>query len=165
MHGVTAMFERPSSGVTRVELVFLKDRIERWIRFGRPIAEQVHDRRRRAVMFAPGAVFAFVRWRAGDYGTVDSRIAVLRAVAPGAPFTTYPEVSPGAEILLDLAGWTRVQAVLEAIDGVERVGVRPELAAPNYWRHVGARIGAGLPPREYSRRRHRAWLLRRMFQS
>lgn len=155
------MSERPLGSVTRVELLFLKERIERWIRFGRPIAEQVHDRRRRAVMFAPGAVFAFVRWRAGEFGTVDSRMAILRAVAPGSPFTTYPEVSPGVEILLDVAGWAKVQVVLEAIDGVERIGVRPDLAARDYWRHVGARVSAGLPPRPYSRRRHRAWLLRK----
>jgi len=162
MYGGSAMFERPPPSLTRVELLFLKERIERWIRFGRSIGEQVHDRRRRTVLFAPGAIFAFVRWRAGDYGTVDSRIAILRAVAQGQPFTTYPEVSPGAEILLDLASWSKVQAVLEAIDGVERAGVRPEQAAPDYWRHVGARIGAGLPPRVYSRRRHRAWLLRQL---
>lgn len=155
------MSEPPLSACTRVELVFLKDQIERWIRFGRPIGEQVHDRRRRAVLFAPGAVFAFVRWRAGEFGTADSRIAVLRAVAPGCAFTTYPEVSPGAEILLDVAGWRRVLAVLEAIDGVEGGGVRPHLAAPDYWRHVGARVSVGLAPRAYGRRRHRAWLLRR----
>lgn len=155
------MSETSATSLTRVDLLFLKERIERWIRFGRPVAEQVHDRRRRTVMFAPGAVFAFIRWRAEDYGTVDSRIAVLRAVAPGAPFTTYPEVAPGAEILLDVSGWARVQAVLEAIDGVERVGVRPELAAPDYWRHVGARVGVGLLARPYSTRRHRAWLLRK----
>lgn len=154
------MSERPGASATRVELLFLKGRIERWIRFGRPIAEEVHDRRRRTVLFAPGAVFAFVRWRAGEYGTVQSRIAILRAVPPGKPFTTYPEVSPGAEVLLDLTSWSKVQAVLEAIDGVERSGVRPERAAPDYWRHVGARIGAGLPARIYCRRRHRAWLLR-----
>jgi hypothetical protein len=159
------MTEGPTSNSTRVELVFLKDRIERWVRFGRPIAEQVHDRRRRALMFAPGAVFAFVRWRAGEFGTVESRLAVLRAVAPGTAFTTYPEVAPGAEILLDVTGWTRVQAVLEAIDAVEGSGVPPHLVAPDYWRHVGARVGAGLLPREYSRRRHRAWLLRRMILS
>ncbi|KRA67304.1 glycosidase [Caulobacter sp. Root656] len=159
------MSERENGSLTRVDLLFLKERIERWIRFGRPIAEQVQDRRRRTVMFAPGAVFAFVRWRAGEFGTVDSRIAVLRAVGPASPFTTYPEVSPGAEILLDVAGWTKVQAVFEAIDGVERTGVRPEFAAPDYWRHVGARVGVDLPPRPYSRRRHRAWLLRRSFLS
>lgn len=159
------MREPATDVLTRVELLFLKDRIERWLRFGRLVGEQVHDRRRRTVLFAPGAVFAFVRWRAGEFGTVDSRIAVLRAVPPGEAFTTYPEVAPGAEILLDVHGWSKVQAVLEAIDGVERVGVAPEFAALDYWRHVGARIGVGLPPRRYSRTRHRAWLLRRSFLS
>lgn len=151
----------PASDLTRVELVHLSDRIERWIRFGRVAAEQVHDRRRRTLMFAPGSVFAFIRWRAEAFGTVDSRIAILRAVRPGQAFTTYPEVAPGAEILLDLRGWTKVRAVLEAIDGVERVGVRGEDAAPDYWRHVGARIGVGLEARRYDRVRHRAHLLRK----
>lgn len=152
-------------GLTRVELLHLKGKIERWLRFGRPAGEQVHDRRRRTVIFEPGAIFAFIRWRAEAYGTVESRIAVLRAVTPGAAFTTYPEVSPGAEVLLNVAGWTKVQAVLEAIDDVERIGVAPELAAPDHWRHVGARIAVGLPPRRYDRARHRAWLIRRMLFS
>lgn len=150
-----------SMDFTRVELVHLGDRIERWIRFGRVAAEQIHDRRRRTVMFAPGSIFAFIRWRAEAFGTVDSRIAILRAVRPGQAFTTYPEVAPGAEILLDLRGWANVRAVLEAIDGVERIGVRSEDAAPDYWRHVGARTSVGLAPRRYDRARHRAYLLRK----
>jgi hypothetical protein len=155
------MTERANAGLTRVDLVFLPGRIERWIRFGQIAAEEVHDRRRRTVMFAPGEIFAFVRWRAESYGTVDSRIAILRAVRPGEPFTTYPEVAPGAEILLDAHGWSKVQAVLEAIDSVERVSVQPHRAAPDYWRHVGARVGVGLPPRAYDRARHRAFTMRR----
>lgn len=149
--------------MTRVELLYFKGRIERWLRFGQPADELIHDRRRRTVFFAPGSIFAFVRWRAEAYGTSDSRIAILRAVAPGRAFTTYPEVAPGAEILLDIRGWTKVQTVLDAIDGVERVGVAPHDAAPDYWRHVGARISVGLAPRRYERARHRAWLLRRRF--
>ncbi len=159
------MIEVHRASLTRVELVHLKDRIERWLRFGRPVAEEIHDRRRRAALFAPGAVFAFVRWRAEEYGTVDSRIAVLRAVAPGTAFTTYPEVAPGAEILLDIAGWTKVRMVLEAVDGVEQIGLAPEQASPDYWRHVAARVGVGLPPRRYERARHRAWLLRKALLS
>ena len=153
--------ESAATTLTRVDLLFLKDRVERWIRFGKPVSEIEHDRRRRTVGFAPGAVFCFVRWRAGEYGTVQSRIAVLRAFTPGTPFTIYPEVSPGAEILLNIAGWSKVQQVLEAIDGVERGGFAPEHVAPDYWRHVGARIAVGLPPRTYDRARHRAWLVRR----
>ncbi|MBI1686784.1 DUF2840 domain-containing protein [Caulobacter hibisci] len=146
---------------THVELLWLEGQIERWIRFGRPVAERIIDRRSRVLEFRPGAIFALVRWRSGDYGTVDSRVAVLRAVAPGEPFTTHPFVAPGAEILLNLSGWARVQAVLAAIDRVEGLGLRAEDAAPDHWRHVGARIGVGLPPRAYDRARHRAWLMRR----
>nr|WP_232793420.1 DUF2840 domain-containing protein [Caulobacter hibisci] len=142
-------------------MLWLEGQIERWIRFGRPVAERIIDRRSRVLEFRPGAIFALVRWRSGDYGTVDSRVAVLRAVAPGEPFTTHPFVAPGAEILLNLSGWARVQAVLAAIDRVEGLGLRAEDAAPDHWRHVGARIGVGLPPRAYDRARHRAWLMRR----
>jgi hypothetical protein len=146
---------------TQVDLLWLDGQIERWIRFGRSAGERIIDRRRRIVEFAPNAVFGFVRWRAGDYGTVESRVAILRAVGQGEPFTTYPFVAPGAEILLNLSGWARVQAVLEVVDAVERLGIIPMTVAPDYWRHVGARLGVGLPPRTYDRARHRAWLLRR----
>jgi hypothetical protein len=147
--------------MTQVELLWLEGQIERWIRFGRPTAERVIDRRRRLVEFKPGAIFSLVRWRSGDYGTVESRIAVLRAVVPGEAFTTHPFVAPGAEILLNLSGWAKVQAALGAIDVVEALGLRAEDVAPDHWRHVGSRIGVGLPPRRYDRARHRAWLLRR----
>lgn len=146
---------------TQVDLLWLEGQIERWIRFGLIAGERIIDRRRRIVEFAPGSIFAFVRWRSGDYGTVESKIAVLRAVRPGEAFTTYPHVAPGAEILLDLSGWTRVQTVLEAVDAIERLGLSANVVAPDHWRHIGARVGVGLAPRAYDRARHRAWLLRR----
>lgn len=43
---------------TRVELLHLERKIERWIRFGRVAHEEVLDRRRRALWFAVGSVFA-----------------------------------------------------------------------------------------------------------
>jgi hypothetical protein len=67
-------------GFTHVELTWIEKRIEHWIRFGRVAREQIVDRRRRIVSFRPGAVFAFVRWAANDYGTVISRIDIVRAV-------------------------------------------------------------------------------------
>ena len=146
---------------TDVELLWLEGQIERWIRFGKPAAERLIDRRRRVVSFPPGAVFALVHWQAGEFGTTISQIAILRAVALGEAFTTVPFVAPGAEILLNISSWPRVQSVLAAIDAVEAIGVRAEAAAPDHWRHVGARVAVGAPPRLYDRRRHRAWLLRR----
>lgn len=145
---------------TQVELLWLEGQVERWVRFGRLSSERLIDRRRRIVIFAPGSVFGFVRWRSGEFGTVESRISILRAVGPQEPFTTVPFVAPGAEVLLDIAGWPKVQSVLAAIDAVELVGVRPEDAAPDHWRHVHSRILVGLEPRTYGRLRHRAWRLR-----
>lgn len=146
---------------TQVELLWLEGRIERWIRFGRTTGERLIDRRRRVVAFAPGAVFALIQWRAGEYGTVESRIRILRAVAPSSAFVTMAFVAPGAELLLDIAGWAKVQIVLGAIDAAEGLGVRAEDVAPDHWRHVHARVLVGLAPRAYDLPRHRAWLLRR----
>ena len=146
---------------TQVELVWLEGQIERWTPFGHPVAERTIDRHRRIVGFAPRSVFALMRSRFSEDGASRSRIAILRAVAAGEGFTTLPYVSPGAEILLNISGWPKVQAVLEAIKAVEQIGVRPEAAAPDHWRHVGARLAVDLQPRRYDIRRHRAWLLRR----
>ena len=144
-----------------VDLSWWKGRLEEWIRFGAPIGETLHDRRRRTLAFAPGAVLARVRWTGGDYGTTASRLEILRAPAPGEGFVTYPGVRPGAEPLAALAGWTRVQRGLAAIDAVEAAGFAPHAIAPDHWRHVHNRLVAGLSPRLYDARRHRAWRLRR----
>jgi hypothetical protein len=146
---------------TRVELLHLENRIERWIRFGRHVEEEILDRRRRALWFDAGRVFAFVRWAANDYGTAVSRIDILRAVAVGEPLTTVPGVTPGGEVLLRLSGWPKVERVLHAIDQVEALGIDPADACPDHWRHVHNRFSAGDEPRAYTRERHRAWSLRR----
>ena len=146
---------------TEVQLVWLKDRFQRWIRFGRPVAEQQIDRRRRVASFTPGAVFAIVHWEAGQYGTTLSRLWVLRAVAAGEPFAPVPFVTPGAEILLDLKTWAKVQAALAVIDAIEAQGLRPERVAPDHWRHVAGRIAVAQTPSPYTRARHRAWLMRK----
>ena len=139
----------------------MEGQIERWIRFGRWADERVIDRRRRIVSFEPGSLFALVRWQAGQYGGALSRIDIARAVRRGEAFTTLPFVAPGAELLLHIQGWPKVERVLQAIDAVEALGVEPRDAAPDHWRHVGNRLSAGLTPRPYALRRHEAWLKRR----
>jgi len=150
---------------TEVELLWLEGQIERWLRFGRPAGERIIDRRRRIVAFAPGAMFALVRWQANDFGTAASRIDILRAVAPREAFSTVPFVVPGGELILHIGGWPKVQRVLEAIDAVEEAGVDPCEAAPDHWRHVASRLEAGQTPRPYTAARHRAWRLRRRIGS
>ena len=147
--------------LTHVELIWLEKQIEHWIRFGRDVAEQIIDRRRRILSFAPDSIFAFVRWASNDFGTVVSRIDILRAVAQGEAFSTVPHVRPGGEILLRLSGWPRVERVLQAIDTVEQLGIDAADACPDHWRHVHNRLTAGEEPRPYLRERHAAWLKRR----
>lgn len=149
------------TALTEVELLHVEGRVERWVRFGHPAGERVLDRHRRVLSFAPGAVFAFVRWAANDHGTAVSRIDVLRAVGSHAAFSTVPFIAPGAEILLRLSGWPKVAQVLAAADQIEALGLAAEDACPDHWRHVHNRIAAGATPRAYALDRHRAWLLRR----
>ena len=149
------------SDLTHVELVWLEKRIENWIRFGHPAEEQILDKRRRILSFTSGSIFAFVRWASNDFGTVISRIDIVRAVAPGQRCATVPYVRPGGDILLRLAGWPKVERVLQRIDIVEALGIDPADAAPDYWNHVHNRLSVDEAPRPYTRSRHQAWLHRR----
>ena len=146
--------------LTTVELLWLEKRIENRIRFGRPVAEQIIDRRRRILSFAPGTLFAFVRWASNDFGTVISRVDILRAATPGQRYSTVPWVKPGGEILLRLTGWPKVERVLQLIDAVEALDIHPADVAPDYWRHVHNRLSVNETPRPYTRARHQAWLRR-----
>ena len=144
------MIASSADTLTHVELIWIEKRIEHWIRFGRDVAEQILDRRRRVFSFAPNSIFAFVRWEANDFGTVASRIDILRAVRTGESYSTVPSVRPGGEILLRIAGWPKVERVLQSIDAVEQAGVDPADACPDHWRHVHNRLIAGDEPRRYT---------------
>lgn len=147
--------------LTFVELTWHQQKIENRIRFGQPAGEQILDRHRRVVSFAPGSIFCFVRWAANDYGTILSRADIVRAVAPNSRYQTLPFVRPGGEILLRLDGWPKVERALQLIDAVEALGIDPADAAPDYWQHVQNRLSVNETPRAYTRTRHTAWLKRR----
>jgi hypothetical protein len=85
----------------------------------------------------------------------------VRATAPGEAYQTLPFVRPGGDILLKIEGWPKVEQVLRHIDAVEARGIDACDVAPDHWRHVGNRIGAGHEPRAYTLERHAAWLKRR----
>lgn len=146
---------------TLVHLTWEEGRIEHRIRFGHPIYKRTLDRRTRVVGFAPQSIFAFVRWASNDYGTVVSRIDILRAIGRGEPFQTLPFVRPGGDLLLKLNGWPKVERVLQLVDGIEALGIDPADAAPAYWRHVHNRLTTGAEARDYTRDQHGAWLARR----
>ncbi|KGT74567.1 glycosidase [Bradyrhizobium japonicum] len=148
------------SDLTQVEVLWLEKRIENRVRFGRIAEEQKIDRSRRILSFTPGSIFAFVGWTSNDFGTVISRVDVLRAVAPGQRCSTVPYVKPGAESLLRLAGWQKVERVLQAIDAIEALGINPADVAPDHWQHVHNRLSVNENPRAYTKARHQAWFHR-----
>jgi hypothetical protein len=150
-----------SDNLTHVELTWVEKRIENWIRFGREAHQEIIDRRRRVLSFRPGSTFAFVRWAANDFGTIISRIDIVRAVTAGEAYQTLPFVRPGGEILLKIEGWPKVQQVLQHIDTIEAAGVYACDVSPDHWRHVANRLSAGQEPRAYTVERHQAWLKRR----
>jgi len=153
------------SELTTVEILWLEKRIENRVRFGRSVSEKPVDRNRRVLSFAPGSIFAFVRWTSNDFGTVLSRIDILRAATPGRPYSTVPWITPGGESLLRLSGWPKVERVLQLIDTVEALDIDPADAAPDYWHHAHNRLSVNETPRPYTRSRHQAWLHRRRVTS
>lgn len=155
----------PRGDLTTVELIWIEKRIEHRIRFGRPAHETIIDGQRRVVGFAPGSVFAFVRWAANDFGTIVSRVDIVHAVLPAEPYQTLPYIRPGGEILLKIAGWDKVERVLQLIDAIEAIDLDPAEAASDYWRQAHNRLVAGGTPRAYSLEQHRAFLLRKQVTS
>ncbi len=152
-------------GLAHVELTWIEKKQEHWIRFGKQAGDRIVDRRRRVVSFRAGAIFAFIRWASNDYGTIFSRIDIVRAVASGEAYSTLPYVQPGGEILLHIEGWPKVNRVLQAIDAVDALDIDPCDAAPDHWRHVHNRLLAGYEPRKYTIERHHVWLQRRALLS
>ncbi|MDJ0448808.1 DUF2840 domain-containing protein [Methylocystis sp. JR02] len=147
--------------LTHVELTWIEKKIEHWLRFGRRAEEKILDRRRSIASFTPNSIFAFVRWASNDYGTIISRMDIVRAVEAGARFQTLPFVRPGGEILLRVDSWPKVERALRAIDAIEALRIDPADVAPEYWRHLHNRLAAGHEPRAYTREQHAAWLKRR----
>ncbi|MDH6264430.1 DUF2840 domain-containing protein [Bradyrhizobium sp. BR13661] len=152
---------RREVALTHVELTWIEKRIEHWLRFGRRVEEKILDRRRSVSSFAPGSIFGLVRWASNDYGTVVSRMDIVRAVEAGQRYQTLPFVRPGGEILLRVDSWPKVERVLQAIDAIEALAIDPADAAPEYWRHLHNRLAADHVPRAYTREQHVAWLKRR----
>ncbi|HOT83509.1 MAG TPA: DUF2840 domain-containing protein [Candidatus Defluviicoccus seviourii] len=150
-----------SDNLTHVELTWVEKKIENWIRFGREARETILDRRRRVLAFRPDSIFAFVRWASNDFGTIISRIDIVRPVRPGETYQTLPFVRPGGDILLKIEGWPKVEKVLRHIDAVEAAGIDAREVSPDHWRHVHNRLSAGDEPRPYTAERHQAWLKRR----
>jgi Protein of unknown function (DUF2840) len=151
--------------LTLVEVHWHEGNREDWFKFGKPVASRIVDRHVRTESYAPGQVFALVRWAANEHGTIRSSLDVVRAVARGEAYTTLAQVDPGGDILLAVSGWPKVVQVFRLIDAIEAAGIDPCNVAPDHWRHVHNRLAIAAKPRAYTPERHQAWLARRRAQA
>ena len=147
--------------LTHVTLVWQQGQREDWLKFGKPVASKIVDRRQRIETYAAGQVFALVRWAANEHGTVRSTLDIVRAVEADEPCTPVPQIDPGGDLLLSVHGWPKVAQVFRLIDAIEASGIDPCDVAPDHWRHIHNRMAARDMPRGYSPARHRAWLQRK----
>ncbi|WP_341711526.1 DUF2840 domain-containing protein [Erythrobacter sp.] len=147
--------------LTHVTLVWRKGESEDWLKFGKPVAERIIDRRQRVESYAAGQVFALVRWASNEYGTIRSTLDIVRAVAVDEPHTPIAQVDPGGDLLLSVKGWSKVAQVFRLIDAIEASSIDPCEVAPDHWRHVHNRMAGRERPRGYTLARHRAWLQRK----
>lgn len=147
--------------LTQVTLFWRKGEREDWLRFGKPVAARIVDRRQRIECYSAGQVFGLVRWAANAHGTIRSALDVVRAVAAGEPVTPVAQVDPGGDVLLAVRGWPRVAQVFRLIDTIEASDIDPAEVAPDHWRHIHNRLAAREMPRGYDIARHRAWLHRK----
>ena len=144
--------------LTRVSLAFIDQRINLYLRFGRPQREVRIDRWQRGAFFVPNTIFARVLWQGNDYGTKRWQLMVLQACKPLDAMQRIRGIRPGARTLLHVEGERRVRIVLTQIDIIEALGIDPIDVSPSYWQTLGNRLAAGLPTPIYTTERHAAWL-------
>jgi hypothetical protein len=148
----------------QVSLAFVDQRVNVWLRFGKPTRVTVLNRWRRIAVFEPGAVCCRVKWIANDYGTALWQLMVLQGPMPFEGAQRVVGVAPGARILLRADGELQVKAVLVAIDSIEALGIDPITVAVTYWRTVSNRLAVRQPLPEYTAERHAANIARGALQ-
>jgi hypothetical protein len=152
-----------SGSITRVALVLISQRMNVYLRFGRPARERIIDGRRRVAEFDPDAVFCRIRWEGNEHGTTLWQLSVLQAAPPGHKLQRVAGVVPGATILLHVDGARRVQPMLRLIDAIEATKIDPLDVAPAYWRLAHNRLAARVEVPSYTLDRHTAHLMRGPF--
>ncbi|PXX07137.1 uncharacterized protein DUF2840 [Paraburkholderia tropica] len=144
--------------LTRVSLAYIERRIDVYLRFGKPAHTIRLDRWRRVAVFLPRSMFCRIRWQANDYGTIRWQLMVMQACTPLDVAQRIAGVQPGARLLLHVEGEPAVRAVLAQLDAIEAQNIAPADVSPAYWRTLGNRLSARLPPPAYTAERHAAWL-------
>lgn len=150
-----------SHKLTRVHLHFGGNAFNHYTRFGHPLFRKTTSKREAYDFYAEGSIFAYVRWQANDFGTRSWRLLILRSGDEFSDLYAIPGICPGADVLLDVEGKSRVLRVFEAINAIEKSQIDPADVAPYYWIEINARINTVLHPLPYTPAHHKAWKLQK----
>ena len=148
-----------STALTRVSLIFVDQRMNVYLRFGRPQCVQRIDRLRSRVYFRPQAIFGRAWWEANAYGTTRWELLVLQAGAPKQSIQRIVGIAPGATVLLHVRGPKKVPLALQLIDAIEARKIHCADVAPTYWRTVHNRLAGRTEAAVYTPEQHAAHLL------
>lgn len=143
--------------LTRVALACVPDCLSVWLRFGRPLWEDVPEDQTRCVYFPPGAIFARVECRTGGR----QRLAVLRAAGPGERVVCLEGIAPGAQLLLHATTTAKAAQALNAIAAIEALRIPLEEVSEDYWGVLHQRLVAGVTLPVYTEAEHEAAARRR----
>jgi hypothetical protein len=150
--------------LTRVLLAFIDQRVNVYLRFGRPRQVVRVDQQQSYAFFVPGTLFARILSHSNEYGSTRWQILVLQSCKPVDVMQRVRGIRPGARVLLHAEGERRARLILAQIDIIEALDIDPIDVSPAYWHTLGNRLAAGLPLPLYATERHAAWLAgRRLF--
>ena len=151
-----------TASLTRVGLVFIPQRMNVYLRFGRPVIQRFLNRRHRSVYFGPGQVFCRIWWEGNAYGTTRLELAILQAKGPQQFMQKVPGIAPGASILLRVGGDQAVRQVSRLIGAMQAQQIDPATVPPGFWRVVHNRLATRSEAPHYTPGRHAAKVLREM---
>lgn len=130
VHGLYRPSGTPSVPATEVRLDHRTNRHYRLV-FGAPFevlaVDHSHAITARRATFRPGDRFGLALWEANDFGTTQWRVLVCRALRAGETGVRVPQVRPGAQVLLDIAGATRAKAALRWLSPYVESGLATKL--------------------------------------
>ena len=153
------------SDLTCFHIYHQPDQINHYLRFGKPQQIKQFGRYRAEHYFLPGEVACYIRWRAGEFGTIDWQLAVLQTGRQGDKLQKIPGVEPGVHILLNAVSESQVRRAFEMIDALEGDGFEPATVSPHYYRHCHTGIQTGQEFHPYSDAQHQAWQAEKVLKS
>ncbi|MEL7539914.1 MAG: DUF2840 domain-containing protein [Pseudomonadota bacterium] len=127
---------------TAVIIAYRKKRLNTRLIFGMPRLEIRRGWHRKLAIFYPGDMFGYKRWRGDKYGTQAWSLVICESVN-ASPMTRIPGVMPGAKLLLNARGKTKVKRALACLDALKEEQTAPENRPARLWHDLHHRLLAG----------------------